>query len=140
MCSNFGKTKTPHIAKGYLQSFGSQLTPFVFDDVEVSISDKYFDLVREGMYKVVNGEGTATHIRLPNIEIAGKTGTSQNPHGEDHALFIGFAPFDNPKIAVAVFVENVGYGGTYAAPIARKIIKTYLEELDEKNIDIANLD
>ena len=112
----------------------------MFDDVEVSISDKYFDLVREGMYKVVNGEGTATHIRLPNIEIAGKTGTSQNPHGEDHALFIGFAPFDNPKIAVAVFVENVGYGGTYAAPIARKIIKTYLEELDEKNIDIANLD
>jgi penicillin-binding protein 2 len=79
-----------------------------------------------GMYKVVNGDGSAGHIKLPGIEIAGKTGTSQNPHGEDHALFVAFAPFDNPKIAVAVLVENIGFGSTHAAPIARDVIKAYL--------------
>ena len=78
------------------------------------------------MFLVVNGHGTAVRIRSNEIKIAGKTGTAQNPHGKDHALFIGFAPFDNPKIAVAVVVENVGFGATYAAPIAKKLIEAYL--------------
>ena len=115
------------------------MTRFNFMDKEVPIPHEYFEIVREGMYKVVNGGGTATHIRLPNINIAGKTGTSQNPHGEDHALFVGFAPFENPKIAIAVFIENVGFGGTYAAPIAQRIIKAYLENIEDKNMDYANL-
>jgi penicillin-binding protein 2 len=66
------------------------------------------------------------------IEIAGKTGTAQNPHGKDHAIFIAFAPFDNPKIAVSVLVENAGYGATYAAPIARDVIMAYLKKKDKK--------
>lgn len=59
--------------------------------------------------------------------MCGKTGTVQNPHGKNHSVFIGFAPRDNPKIAVAVIVENAGYGGTYAAPIASYITETYLK-------------
>ena len=139
LLANFGKTKTPHIAKGYTEGFNNNYYPFNFDEKSVQISDEYFDIIREGMFKVVNGKGTATHIRLPNIQISGKTGTSQNPHGEDHALFIGFAPFDNPKIAVAVIVENVGFGGTHAAPIAQKVIKTYMEGLEDENFDMVGL-
>jgi penicillin-binding protein 2 len=80
------------------------------------------------MFLVVHGAGTATRIRLPGVTIAGKTGTAQNPHGKDHALFIGFAPYEDPKIAVAVIMENVGYGGTHAAPIAQKMIEAYLQK------------
>ena len=137
--ANFGKTKSPHVVKGYLEGYGTEISEFNFKDHEISIPSKYFEMVREGMYKVVNGEGTATHIRLPSIKIAGKTGTSQNPHGKDHALFIGFAPYENPRIAIAVIVENVGFGGTYAAPIAQRIIKAYIENIEEKNLDYAKL-
>ena len=63
------------------------------------------DIVREGMYLVVHGnKGTATNLRWSDYEISGKTGTAQNPHGEDHAWFVSFAPYDNPQIAVAVIV------------------------------------
>lgn len=137
--ANYGKTKIPHIGKGYLEGLYQEFTPFDFEDNVIDISKESFDIVREGMFKVVNGKGTARHIRLPNIDIAGKTGTSQNPHGEDHALFVGFAPYVNPKIAVAVIVENVGFGGTHAAPIAQKVIKTYLENLNISEFDIATL-
>lgn len=139
LLANYGKTKTPHIGKGYLEGLYQEFTPFNFEDKVISISKENFDIVREGMFKVVNGNGTARHIRLPNIEIAGKTGTSQNPHGKDHALFVAFAPYENPKIAVAIIVENVGFGGTYAAPIAQKVIKTYLENLDINEFDMAAL-
>jgi len=137
LLANFGKTKVPHIVKAYLKGNQNKAEPLTFDDVTVNIKKKNFDIVREGMYKVVNGKGTADNIKLPNIEIAGKTGTSQNPHGKDHALFIGFAPYNNPKIAVVVLVENVGYGSTYAAPIARDVIKTYLEQFENEDIVFA---
>jgi penicillin-binding protein 2 len=75
---------------------------------------------------------------MKDIEIAGKTGTAQNPHGKDHSVFICFAPFQDPKIAIAVVVENAGFGATYAAPIAKKMIGAYLkkDELkkDEKDL------
>ncbi len=77
------------------------------------------------MNLVVNGAGTATHIRLPNVAVAGKTGTAQNPHGLGHALFVGFAPYENPEIAIAVFIQNVGFGGTHAAPIAKKMFEVF---------------
>jgi len=139
LLANFGVTGVPHVGKGYLKDIQSNLTPFSYDKKSISISRKNLEIVRKGMYKVVNGEGTATHIKLPNIKIAGKTGTSQNPHGENHAIFVGFAPYDNPEIAVALIVENVGYGGTFAAPIAQKVIKTYLENLEENELDFVNL-
>lgn len=132
LLANFGKTKTPHLVRGYIESQTNRYVPFDFDSIQVNVKQSSFDIVREGMYKVVQGEGTARWIRLKNIEIAGKTGTAQNPHGEDHALFIAFAPYENPKIAVAVVVENIGYGSTYAAPVAKKIIKAYLDPENRK--------
>jgi penicillin-binding protein 2 len=70
--------------------------------------------------------GTALTARVAGIEVAGKTGTAQNPHGKDHAWFVGFAPFDHPKIAICVLVENAGFGGVVAAPIAGMCIEKYI--------------
>ena len=72
---------------------------------------------RQGMLNVVQG-GTGWRGSVYNIKVAGKTGTAQNPHGDDHAWFIAFAPFENPVIAISVIVENAGGGGAVAAPIA----------------------
>jgi penicillin-binding protein 2 len=124
--ANDGVTYVPHIAKGYLDNKTKEFFPFSFKKIDVGIDKKIFDIVKQGMFLVVNGSGTAARIKSDQVVIAGKTGTAQNPHGKDHALFIGFAPFDNPKIAVAVVVENVGFGATYAAPIAKKLIEAYL--------------
>ena len=126
LIANNGISYTPHIVKGYIDNRTGDFVPFKFDKIDLGIDKKVFDIVKEGMFLVVNGAGTATHIRMNEIKIAGKTGTAQNPHGKDHALFIAFAPFDNPQIAVAVIVENVGFGATYAAPIAKEMIKAFL--------------
>lgn len=131
LLANNGESVTPHIVKGFIKSGSNEFTPIEYPKVKVDIDKKYFDIVKEGMFDVVQGEGTARNIRTPGLNIAGKTGTAQNPHGKDHAQFIGFAPFEDPKIAVAVIVENVGYGSTYAAPIALKVIKAYLRFKDK---------
>ncbi len=92
------------------------------------VEPKYFAAVKEGMRAAVNeAHGTARRARITDVVVAGKTGTTQNPHGEDHSVFIAFAPYDNPKIAIAVFVENAGFGGTWAAPIASLMIEKYLK-------------
>ena len=71
--------------------------------------------------------GTCRRAALPDIEVAGKTGTAQNPHGNDHSAFMGFAPYRDPKIAVAVYVENGGWGATYGVPIGSLVIEKYLK-------------
>jgi penicillin-binding protein 2 len=76
----------------------------------------------------VNGSGTSTVARLPNIVVCGKTGTAENPHGQPHSVFMAFAPKTNPKIAILVFVENGHFGATYAAPIASLMIEKYLTD------------
>jgi penicillin-binding protein 2 len=92
------------------------------------VNNKHYDAVIEGMRMVVNVPGgTGKMARLEDIVVCGKTGTVQNPHGEDHSVFFAFAPMNKPKIAVAVFVENAGWGGTWAAPIASLIIEKYLK-------------
>jgi penicillin-binding protein 2 len=101
--------------------------------INVHVDKSIFDVVKEGMFLVVNGSGTATRSRIQDIKMAGKTGTAQNPHGKDHALFIGFAPFENPKIAFAVVIENVGFGATWAAPVAKKLVEAYLKRDEYKN-------
>ena len=93
----------------------------------VDIDSSHFTDVIKGMFEVVEN-GTAYWIKHPDITICGKTGTAQNPHGEDHSAFIAFAPKDNPKIAIAVYVENGGYGSTWAAPIAALMIEKYLTD------------
>jgi len=125
LVANNGKSFTPHIVRGFLDE-NKKLHTLKFKEVNTGVSQKTFDLVKEGMFLVVNGAGTATAIRMSEIKICGKTGTAQNPHGQDHALFIGYAPAENPKIAVAVLIENVGFGGTHAAPIAKRMIEAYL--------------
>ena len=81
------------------------------------------------MLKVTEGEdGTAQNSQIANLDICGKTGTAENPHGEDHSIFIAFAPKDNPKIAIAVYVENGGWGSTWAAPIASLMIDKYINK------------
>lgn len=71
--------------------------------------------------------GTCRIANLPDVEVCGKTGTAQNPHGRDHSVFMGFAPYHNPKIAVTVYVENAGFGATYGVPIGSLIIEKYLK-------------
>ena len=94
------------------------------------IDDKHFPKVIGGMYKAVNsgfGSGaTASIAAVKGLDICGKTGTAQNPHGDDHSVFICFAPKDDPKIAVAAYVENGGFGATWAAPIASLLVEKYL--------------
>jgi penicillin-binding protein 2 len=121
-----GKTFSPHIVKGYRKENETEIHKFKFAPIDLGIKKEVFDIVKEGMFLVVQGNGTATHIRTDEFTIAGKTGTAQNPHGKDHALFIAYAPADNPQIAIAVVVENVGFGATYAAPIAKKVMEAYL--------------
>ena len=90
------------------------------------IDSSYYAAAVEGMWLVYNGHGTARYYRIPQLNLCGKTGTAQNPHGKDHSIFIAFAPKDNPKIAVSVVVENGGFGTTWAAPIGTLIIEQYL--------------
>jgi len=92
---------------------------------EVPIAREYFDVITEGMYNVVQG-GTGYVARINGIDVCGKTGTAQNPHGKDHSVFFAFAPKDNPKIAIAVVVENAGFGAEWAAPISSLMIEKYL--------------
>ncbi len=89
-----------------------------------------FYKVIDGMYLAVNGGagsgGTAVSAAVPGLDICGKTGTAQNPRGADNSVFICFAPKDNPKIAVAAYIENAGFGATWACPIASLLVEKYL--------------
>lgn len=132
LVANNGKSNLPHIVRGFLDE-NKKLTLKKTEPVTVDLKPEAFRIVREGMKLVVNGAGTATNVRLPDIKVAGKTGTAQNPHGKDHAWFIGFAPFENPRIAVCVLVENSGFGSSNAAPIAKKMIEEYLKPAPKKS-------
>lgn len=127
--ANRGLMPKPHLHKGTVYHNPDYWRGYepVFRRIE-SISPETFDMLSEGMYRVVQGErGTAHWLMNPQIEVAGKTGTAQNPHGEDHAWFIGFAPYDRPAIAVCALVEHGEHGSTAAAPIVMKIIQRYLQ-------------
>lgn len=94
---------------------------------DAGIDSKYFDVVIQGMSRVVNSpSGTAIYSKINGIEMCGKTGTVQNPHGADHSVFVAFAPRYNPKIAIAVVVENAGFGSTWSAPIASLLVEKYI--------------
>jgi penicillin-binding protein 2 len=90
----------------------------------IDLQKKTWDELHKALIETVE-IGTGKRSRLPGIKVAGKTGTAQNPQGEDHAWFVSYAPADNPEIAVAVIVENGGGGGLNAVPIARKIYEAY---------------
>jgi penicillin-binding protein 2 len=108
-----------------------------------TVNRRYFEPVVEGMRNVILN-GTGRIAQLDSLTICGKTGTAQNPHGKDHSIFICFAPMNNPKIAIAVYVENAGFGATWAAPIASLMLEKYLRrevkrpEMEKRILD-ANL-
>ncbi len=125
--ANRGFYYRPHLIKG----IGEQkiAKPEFTEKVYAGVEEKYYEPVIEGMSRAVNVPGgTAYSLRIADIEMCGKTGTAQNPHGKNHAVFFAFAPRENPKIAIAVFVENAGYGGTWAGPIASMLVEQYLKD------------
>ena len=104
------------------------------------VDTTHFHKVIQGMYQAVNSPpgagGTARLAHVEGLDICGKTGTAQNPHGKDNAVFICFAPRENPKIAIAAYIENAGFGGTWAAPIASLMIEKYLTgEITRKDLE-----
>jgi len=128
--ANRGYYYTPHIVKSIEGE--TRLDPRFYEKHTTSVDSTWFKYIIEGMDLAVNcgpgGGGTARIAAIPDIRICGKTGTSQNPHGADHSVFFAFAPKDDPKIAIAVYVENAGFGATWAAPIASLMIEKYLRD------------
>jgi len=134
--ANKGYWIPPHLAKAFRD--GSPIPETYYQKHKVNIDRSYFDIVTEGMAQCVS-RGTARIAQVPGIEICGKTGTSQNPHGDDHSVFFAFAPKNDPKIAIAVYVENAGWGASYAAPIAGLMIEKFLHDsisTDRKPLEI----
>jgi penicillin-binding protein 2 len=123
---NKGYYITPHLVK-YMRDENGQIyqTNLTAQRKETGIDAQHFPPVVDGMEWVVKA-GTARIAAIPGISVCGKTGTAENPHGKDHSIFFAFAPKENPQIAIAVYVENGGWGGSYAAPIASLMIEKYL--------------
>ncbi len=123
--ANRGFYYKPHIVKGIKKN--GNILPVEYEKTNTMVEQRYFAPVIEGMHLVYAGEhGTARWYAPDTITMCGKTGTVQNPHGENHSMFIAFAPVDKPRIAVSVIVENGGYGSTYAAPIATLMMEKYI--------------
>lgn len=135
--ANRGYYYIPHMVKNSPDSAkNSRFTERHYTLVDTS----HFHKIIDGMYLAVNSKpgegGTARRAHVEGLDICGKTGTAQNPHGEDNAVFICFAPKDNPKIAVAAYIENAGFGGTWAAPIASLLVEKYLNgEISRKDLE-----
>lgn len=128
LLANRGEYHQPHYVSHIFDSHTRNIFELPYNTQRVNLSQRTWDLLRRGMNKVVDEDGgTGRGAQIRGISSAGKTGTSQNPHGEGHAWYIGFAPFDNPQIAVAIVIENVGFGGRYAAPVAGRLIEHYLQ-------------
>jgi len=130
--ANRGYYYTPHIVKSIEND---SIDDRFRKPIRTKVDSSLFEIVIKGMQEVVEDEelGTSNIAKMENYTVCGKTGTAQNPHGEDHSIFIGFAPKDNPKIALAVYVENGGWGSTWAVPIASLMIEKYLNDTIERD-------
>ena len=125
--ANRGHYYTPHLIKNLPEN--ALFKPRI-QQHQTLVDPEHFAPMVEGMYQAVNapaGSGaTARLAAIPGVELCGKTGTAQNPHGEDHSVFICFAPKEDPKIAVAVYIEKGGFGASQAAPVASLLVEKYL--------------
>ncbi len=123
--ANRGFYYPPHLVRA-IDNPENLITKSAKEKILALVDSHHFASVIDGMEKVTQVGGTAHRAALDSISVCGKTGTVQNPHGKDHSIFIAFAPKENPKIAIAVIVENAGdYGGTWAAPIASLMMEKY---------------
>lgn len=120
--ANRGYYIIPHVVK---EVEGDTIASIYKERHYPTIDRKYYDDIVEGMRMAVVG-GTCRNAQFGDVEVCGKTGTAQNPHGRDHSAFMGFAPKDNPKIAICVYVENAGFGATYGVPIGGLMMEKYL--------------
>ena len=126
--ANRGYYYIPHIIKA---SEGVEIDPKYYEKQYTKVSTDHFPKVIKGMWRAVNSGagmgGTAWIAHIDGLDVCGKTGTAQNPRGADNSVFICFAPMDNPKIAIAAYVENGGFGASYAAPMASLMVEKYLK-------------
>src|ERR1700752_4653015 len=125
--ANRGYYITPHVVKKITDPETGKDVTHHYEKHTTLVKREHFDPVVEGLHEVVEA-GTARAARVEGISLCGKTGTAQNPHGDNHSMFAGFAPKDKPKIAIAVIVENGGFGADYAAPIASLMVEKYLND------------
>jgi penicillin-binding protein 2 len=122
-----GEYHQPHIVQGVIGKAPRRIDTLSFQSRLIPGASQTWNVIREAMRRAVEEPGgTGGQAHVQGIQTAGKTGTAENPHGPAHAWFVGFAPFDSPRIAIAVLVENAGFGGTAAAPIAGLCIERYL--------------
>jgi penicillin-binding protein 2 len=133
--ANRGYYYPPHLVKAYGEN--DTIKPLEIERIYTNIDERHFEDAAEGMHQVFAGShGTARWYRLRDVEMCGKTGTAENPHGKDHSLFVAFAPKDNPSIAIAVVVENAGFGAAWAVPMAVLMIEKYLKgEVSLKHVE-----
>ncbi len=124
--ANGGYLVQPRIVNSVRNHFTNKVEEIGYSKQKINLPEKHFNIIQEGMYKVVNeAEGTAQSVKLDSVKICGKTSTAQNPHGKPHGWFVSYAPYENPELVVVAMVENVGYGGVYAAPITKQLHKYY---------------
>lgn len=124
--ANKGVIMKPYLVDKITDSDGSIIKSYSQEEWLTVTSPQLAEDISKMMVKVVES-GTGKSAFLPGTIVAGKTGTAENAQGDSHAWFIGFAPADNPQIAIAVIVENAGYGGSIAAPIARQVFRAALQ-------------
>ena len=126
--ANRGYYHTPHLMREIEGNPDSRNQ--YHDRNYTTIDSAHFEYLVDGMDLAVNGGagGTAWRARLRHMTVCGKTGTAENPHGDDHSIFIAFAPKENPQIAISVYVENGGFGNIWAAPIASLIIEKHITD------------
>lgn len=122
--ANRGYFMTPHIVS---EIEGVPSDSLHIERHQTTIEAKHFDAIIQGMRMAVTG-GTCRKANIPDIAVCGKTGTSENPHGKDHSLFMGFAPMEDPEIVIAVIVENGGFGATFGVPIGRLMLEYYFHD------------
>ena len=125
LVANRGYYYVPHVVK---EMKDKPLNKTFTTKHDTGIPREFFDVTVSGMAHAVTS-GTCRGINLaPEIEVCGKTGTSENPHGDDHSLFMGFAPKDNPEVAIAVIVENGRFGASNAVPIGRLMMQKFFKD------------
>ena len=129
--ANEGYYYPPHLIRAFGDS--TAIPEKMTTRMETGIEARHCKVIKAGMQSVFEGaHGTARGSKIPGISAGGKTGTAQNPHGDNHSIFIAFAPVEDPKIALSIIIENGGYGSTWAAPIASLMMERYIKGYTER--------